>query len=457
MYCSETIADYIQKCSFADLPDSVIRQVKLGIRDSIGCGLAGSTTQIGKIIIDTIAGLGGGISTIMGSHLKTSTAYAALVNGSTSDILELNDIIKGHPGATVIAPAIAIGETVASSGQDLIVACYLGYEICIRTGFAVSPTPEIHLMAHGLGTYQTFGSVAAAGKLLNLNKNQLIDAFGIAGTNAPLPCNMKTVEGPLGNSSMVKNNFGTAAHTGVLSAIMAKNGLTGPPDIFEGENGFWKMYGSDHCDLNKLTGGLGSKYQVLNMGFKAYSSCGATHGAIDGVRTIMNNNSIDIADIETVVVRVPEVIAKMPWSNPKIPVTMYEAEFSIPYIVALVLTGLTGPPGPEWYKPAKFNNPYVVSVLKKVNVKPDEEADRLRTTGILLTTVEIKTLKGNYSARIEYPKGNVKNPMSEKELEDKFKYLAGLALPARKVNKINHILQNLETLGSVNELTELLS
>jgi 2-methylcitrate dehydratase PrpD len=458
MYCSETIADYIQKCSFADLPDSVIRQVKLGIRDSIGCSLSGSTTQIGKIIIDTITALcGGGTSTIIGSHLKTSPPYAAFVNGSTADILELNDTFKGHPGATVVAPAISVGETIASSGQDLIVACYLGYEMCIRTGSAVSPTPEIQLMAHGLGTYQTFGAVAATGKLLSLNKNQLINALGIAGTNAPLPCNMKTVEGPLGNSSMVKNNFGTAAHTGVLSALMAQKGFTGPPDVFEGDNGFWRMYGSDRCDLNKLTGGLGSQYQILNMGFKAYSSCGATHGAIDGVRTIMNNNSIDIADIETVVVRVPAVIAKMPWSSREIPATIYAAEFSIPYTVALVITGLAGKPGPEWYEPVIFSNPAVVSVLQRVYVEPDAEADRLRSDGILLTKVEIVAQDRKYSERVEYPKGNVKNPMSDKELEDKFKYLAGLVLPGSKVNKLNRILENLETLGSVSELTELLS
>jgi 2-methylcitrate dehydratase PrpD len=458
MYCSETIADYIQKCSFADLPDSVIRQVKLGIRDSIGCSLSGSTTQIGKIIIDTITALcGGGTSTIIGSHLKTSPPYAAFVNGSTADILELNDTFKGHPGATVVAPAISVGETIASSGQDLIVACYLGYEICIRTGSAVSPSPEIHLMAHGLGTYQTFGAVTAAGKLLNLDISQLVNALGIAGTNAPLPCNMKTVEGHLGNSSMVKNNFGTAAHTGVLSALLAQKGFTGPPDIFEGDNGFWKMYGSNRCDLNRLTSDLGHQYQILDMGFKAYSSCGATHGAIDGVRTIMAHNDINASDVSSVTIRVPAVIAKMPWSSREIPATMYAAEFSIPYTVALMITDLAGKPGPEWYEPVILNNPAVVSVLQKVYVEPDAEADRLRSDGILLTKVEIVVQDRKYSARVEYPKGNVKNPMSEKELEDKFKYLVGLALPVRKVNKINRILQNLETLGNVNELTELLS
>lgn len=168
--------------------------VKVCIRDSIGCSLGGSTTNIGEILTGTIKDLDqNGNCTIMGSGLKTSPPYAAFVNGTFADILELNDIFRGHLGATIIAPAIAVAEKRGISGKDLITACCLGYEISARIGGAVGPSPRTKFIGHGFGTYQTFGAVTAASKILNLKKAEIINAFGIAGANAPLPCNMKTV------------------------------------------------------------------------------------------------------------------------------------------------------------------------------------------------------------------------------------------------------------------------
>src|SRR5208283_1665098 len=241
-YIAAQLADYIVNSSFNDLPPEVVHRVKLCIRDSIGCSLAGSTTNIGKILINTLNDLNGnGHSTIIGSGRKTTPPYAAFVNGNMADICELNDA----DGATVIEPAIAVSELVHTSGKELINACCLGYELSGRIVPAVRPTLNPKATAHGSGGAQIFGTAAAASKLLGLSKEGAANALGIAGANAPLPCNMKTIEGELGNSSMVKNNFGSAAMVGVFSAMLARDGFTGPPDIFEGDTGFWKMYGSD--------------------------------------------------------------------------------------------------------------------------------------------------------------------------------------------------------------------
>ena len=191
-YIAAQLADYIGNSSFDDLPSEVVHRVKLCVRDSIGCSLAGSTTNIGKILINTLDDLSGnGPSTIMGNGRKTSPPYAAFVNGNLADICELND----SNGATVIEPAIAVSELVHISGKELINACCLGYELSGRIVPAVRPTLNPREVAHGSGGAQIFGTAAAVSKLLGLNKEQIANALAIAGANAPLPCNMKTIEG----------------------------------------------------------------------------------------------------------------------------------------------------------------------------------------------------------------------------------------------------------------------
>ena len=453
-YIGEQLADYVANSTFDDLPSEVIHKVKLSIRDSIGCTLAGSTTNIGKILIKTIEDLGGnGPSTIMGSGRKTSPPYAAFVNGNMADICELNDA----NGATVIEPAISVAESVHSTGKELINACCLGYEVSGRIGPAVRPTLTPNVTAHGSGGHQTFGTVTAASKLLGLSKEMIANALGIAGANAPLPCNMKTIEGELGNSSMVKNNFGSASLVGVLSAMLAKNGFTGPPDIFEGDTGFWKMYGSDHCDFGRITENLGTKYVVMDTGFKFYSACGATFGALDALESIMQKHQIVAEDVEKIIIKTASSVARMPWSNPEPPKTMYEGEFDLPYVVALKITGLAGTPGPGWYTEDKLKSPQIHQIIKKVKLEPDAECDQLRYVGRLLTKVEI-VVKGNRYT--EYIEGKGSDPrrhiFSDQELEDKFKYLAGLVLSKEKVEQLSQLLERLENLEDINKLAKLL-
>ena len=454
-YIAAQLADYIVNSSFDELPPEVIRKVKLCVRDSIGCSLAGSTTSIGKILIDTAGDFGGnGPSTIMGSGRKTSPPYAAFINGNMADICELNEWF----GATVVEPAIAVGELVNATGKQLINACCLAYELSGRIVPAVRPTLNPREVAHGSGGAQIFGTAAVASKLLSLNKEQTANALGIAGANAPLPCNMKTIEGDLGNSSMVKNNFGSAAMVGVFSALLAKKGFTGPPDIFEGDTGFWKMYGSDRCDFSRITDRLGKKYVVMDTGFKFYSACGATFGALDAVESIMQKHKIVAEDIEGIIVKIDSAKARMPWMNTEAPKTMYEAEFDIPYTIALKITGLAGTPGPGWYTEDKLKSPEIYEIIKKVKVEPDAECDQLRLAGKgTLTKLEIITKGNRYSERIERLGSDPRShTFSGKELGDKFRYLAGLALSQGKVEALTQLLDGLENLEDVNKLAKLL-
>jgi 2-methylcitrate dehydratase PrpD len=148
----------------------------------------------------------------------------------------------------------------------------------------------------------------------------------------------------------------------------------------------------------------------------------------------------------------------MPWMNTEAPKTMYEAEFDIPYTIALKITGLAGTPGPGWYTEDKLKSPEIYEIIKKVKVEPDAECDQLRLAGKgTLTKLEIITKGNRYSERIERLGSDPRShTFSGKELEDKFRYLAGLALSQGKVEALTQLLDGLENLEDVNKLAKLL-
>ena len=242
---AEKLAEYILSENYKRITSDVIDMVKLATLDSIGCILGAHTSQIGKIVTEVFYNLGGSKeSKIIGTRYQTSCMNASFVNSTLANVLDFDDTYLwfGHPGATVIPPAIAVGEKTNANGKDILLATLLGYEVSTRIGLGVIPTEKRLNSVWGIGTWQTIGSVVAAAKLMKLNRKEIVNALGIAGSNAPVPSVMKTVWGSFG-PTMVKNNYGCAAAVGVLAALLAEKGFNGPKDIFDGDSGFWIMHG----------------------------------------------------------------------------------------------------------------------------------------------------------------------------------------------------------------------
>ena len=171
----------------------------------------------------------------------------------------------------------------------------------------------------------------------------------------------------------------------------------------------------------------------------------------------MQKHRIIAEDVEKIVVKASSSVARMPWINPEPPKTMYEGEFDIPYTVALKITGLAGTPGPGWYTEDKLKSPQIHQIIRKVKLEPDAECDRLRSLGIGLTKVEISTKGNRYTERVEFKGSDPRrHTFSDQELEDKFKYLAGLAISKEKVERLAQLLEGLENLEGIDELAKLL-
>ncbi len=225
------LARYIVDARLQDFPSEVIRKAALCLLDSIGCSMAGSHTRRGDILYSLLTPVAEGGVQIFGRQFRTTPYEAVFYNALTANFLELDDsydrpgsIMFAHPGANVVPPVLALAQMRGASGQEVLEAIVVGYETCLRVGAAIQPsyrraTEEVW----GCATFQTFGSVAAAAKLLKLDLEQTLDALGIAGATAPVPSTLKVWRD---DHPDMHNGYGWAAEAGLRAALIAERGYT---------------------------------------------------------------------------------------------------------------------------------------------------------------------------------------------------------------------------------------
>lgn len=440
--------------SYEGLKDEVVRQAKNAILDFAGCAIGGATVDYGKITVDVVRGLNAPAeSSVLGAGYRTLCNLAAFANGETSDALDFGDTYKnmGHPGAAVISSTLAMAEKVRSSGKGFITAVVIGYEVACRVGFAIQPSPQRHRQVWGMGTWESLGCAAAASKLLGLDLEKAVWAVGIAGSSTPVPSLRKTVHNKHGVFS-AKNQFGWAAEVGIWAALLASKGFTGPPDILEGDDGFWAIAGSDRFDENSVLADLGKRFAITELSFKPYPCCRWNQFAVEAVKRALKDVSVDPLGVKSITIKMPSRMIGFPHSN-KEPKTMTDAEFSVPYSVAIAI--LNVPPGLLWYTKEQLDDRTLRSLIEKVVFEADEEADKEFPEKITVS-VSIQTDDEVYSATVSDPKGEPTNPMSDEELREKFLGLANPVIGEKNSKEAVTMLERLEQLDDVNKWTRYL-
>jgi 2-methylcitrate dehydratase PrpD len=269
-----------------------------------------------------------------------------------------------------------------------------------------------------------------------------------------------------GPAIMVKYNAwsGWVAQLATVAALLAEKRFTGDTTILDGEWGFWKIVGSPFFNVDNLLGGLGEVWHIKEVHFKPYPTCGVNHGGIDGINRIMKENQIRPEEIEEIVVRADPLL-----QTPNRKITTIESfadmQFSNAYIFALAAY-YGDRPSPAWLMPSIFSDPKVEALSKKVRVEVHPRTEELMTNKIKMgklpvfwdTIVEIMAKGGRkFTIEISAPKGNPANPMTEIELMEKFRTNASYSvLPSSRVNDIIRIINALEEVNDILELTGLL-
>jgi 2-methylcitrate dehydratase PrpD len=352
---------------------------------------------------------------------------AALVNAAASHVVEMDDLHKGsilHPAAPVIPAALAMAEREGASGQELLTAIAVGYEVAVRVGEAMGPSH--YEFWHTTGTCGTFGAAAAAGRILGLAKPELAMALGSAGTQAA-----GLWEFLIDGAMSKQLHPAKAAADGLLAALLAEQGFTAARRIFEGEKGFCRATAKTF-DLDRLTDGLGvAPPRILSTSFKAHAACYHIHSSIDAVLEIRRKHSLQPGDVEKVRLAIyPAALDLLETVEPRSP---YAAKFNIPFCVATAL--VYGGLGLSAFTADRLEDPKILEVMKRISLSRDPELGK-EYPERWPAVAEITTQAGEtHSARSDYPKGDPKNPMTTDELVAKFHNLATPALDENQRRK----------------------
>ena len=332
----------------------------LHVLDWSGCAVAGSDSEAGRAIANGLAEESGGPCTALGAWRGVSPLTAAMLNGALGNVLEMDDVDKRailHPGPTVIPAALAAAEATGASARTFLEAVVRGYEAVIALGRAVGPGHYAYW--HNTGTCGPFGAAAAVGSVYGLSSSQMLDALGLAGTQAS--GFWQTRHEP---RSMAKQlHTARAAHAGVSAAQLARAGMAGPAFILEGPQGFFAATCPD-ADPEAVLADPGVDWRIEQVSFKPWPACRHAHAAIDAALAA-RNAGVSVADIASATLTTySDAIA---FCDKPAPATVIEAKFSLQYSIAAALS--LGEPRLEHFEPKCFQRDGLRALSARVAIR----------------------------------------------------------------------------------------
>lgn len=409
---SALLADFAASLSYDTIPAAVVRRTEDLMLDTLGSILAGSSARAVRTIADYADAMGpaSGPSENLVSGRGTSPVFAAMANAAAAHMVEQDDVHNGavfHPAAVVFPPAIAVAQALGRSGKELLAACVAGYEVGIRVGEFLGRSH--YRTFHTTGTAGALAAAAAVGNLLRLDSEQMLNAFGSAGTQA---AGLWEFLKDAADSKQL--HTARASANGLMAAWIARDNFTGARQILEGAQGMAAGMSTD-ADPAKLTDGLGSRWTVLETSFKFHASCRHTHPAADALLKAMQDNQLTADDIVRVETHVHQGAIDVlgPVVNP---VTVHQSKFSMGTVLALI--ALHGRAGLAEFD-AALGDTKVAEFREKVSMELDAEVDGAYPAR-WIGKVTVHTRDGRkLAARVDEPKGDPGNTLSRAEIEDK--------------------------------------
>jgi len=441
MNLTETLSKFAVQSQMEDFPEEVIETSKKCFLDWIGVTIGGMKDPSVGILVDLITEMGGRKqATVLGYGMKTSILNAALINGIMSHVLDYDDAhseSRSHPSSPLIPALFSMSEYKKMRGRDLITAFVLGFEVGTRIGLALGKT-YYELGWHATSVLGRFGSAVGVGKLLRLNPKQMACAMGLAATQAG---GLRRVFGTMGKPF----HAGKASMDGMLSALLASRGFSAPEDVLDGKSNFLEIFSGGY-DPNRITQGLGRKYQVLKDSFKPYAACLLIHPAIDGLIWMREQGGFELDSVDQIDLEVSPLCMTVT-DNPD-PKNGLDGKFSIYFCAACALA--EGRVQEGQFTQEKMKDRRVREFMKKMKVRG---LDSLKETEAHVV-IKLKD-RGRLDRRVLTPKGDPENPMSFDEISYKFRSLTQDLLSDRQMDQIIHVVHNLERIEDPSTLLKL--
>jgi len=456
MEITKRLAKFCDELRFDRLPPEVVDRAKYFALDFVGVAARGSLEDSTKSMYQFVKEMGptskGGV--IIGTKMHAQHHYSALANGTSSHSLEIDDVNNEaslHPGVAVFPAAFAACEMANKNGKRFIEGVVLGYDVMIRLGKALGPREHYSRGFHPTGTCGTFGATAAVAKILGLNETQMVNAFGIAGSQAA-----GSMEFLAQGAWTKRMHPGWAAHNGIIASLLAKKGFKGPSTILEGRDGFLHAY-SLKADANKVLEGIGSSFEIMHTSIKPHACCRYMQPPIDGILKIMKENQIKAEEVENVTLGIlkagfPIIVTPQEMKyNPK---SVVDAQFSMPFGAAVAV--LYGEASLNQFREKIIQSPEVKQMMDRVRCVEDPELEKVYPKQ-WPATAEIETKDGKtFSTRIDYPKGDPENPLSWDELIGKFNGLTSSIYSKARREKFIDQIRKIESVGNLKQWTSIL-
>jgi 2-methylcitrate dehydratase PrpD len=477
---TQVLADFVAATTYEDLPPNVVRECKRLLLDTIGCALGGVATESGQVALWYVDRLGGyPVATVIGRDTRSSAANAAYANARLANVLDADDTFptSAHFGNATVFAALALAEDMNRNGRELITAIAVGFDLGARIGSWMGAPFEIKegrvVGWNELGgppASVTWAGIGAAASAARLTLEQVLHAFGIGGANCPQPTIRKWAAADV--QPMYKYaDSGWCAAVGVNAAMLAALGSTGFLDILDGDDGFWKLYGSPTHDDDVLVDGLGRDWQILNTTYKPWPCCRWIHHPLTAFAAVMAEHNLEPAEIERVVVRA-NPFALTPIFCEQQPRDALSAEFSHAHALAAAAHGV--PAGPAWYVPEVLFSPEIASFRAKVFVEPEPRSANIaewmgggQWRGVP-GGVDVRARGTQYAATADYALGDPwsqETLLPDEQLIEKFKTMAGGWRRCRaddahddaRINRAIELLLDVDASESIRETMDELS
>ena len=459
MDLGQKFAQNIVETHYDDLSDEAVIAAKQAILDTLGVMLAatGVGEDVDKVVslLDVLGGTDD--CAVVCNNKRSNPVFAAMANGAFGHSIDYDDAHDDafvHPSASVVPVALTVGEYAKSTGKDLVTAVALGDDLIVRLGFACSNPPEnkgdLWMLPVSLGT---FSATATASKLLGLDERQAFNALGIAYNRTAGSKELVIEAGSLrGLYSMFP------AATGTLSAMLAKNGVPGFDEPFNGKAGFFHMFYRDVFDEGAFEE-MGVRFDGTGISIKPWPCCRFTNSHVDAALAIAREHEVDPAKITKITLYYCSDEAKrclVPEEERKNPPSIPGAKLSLPFTVAAALADKKIEI--RSFSDAKIKDPVILGLTAKTVYEYDESLKSEFSKTMLPGKVRVEMEDGSvYENRVDIVYGHPKNRMKWEDLVTKFRDCASFAKRKFSVGEINTIADAIEHLEDVDDVSEIMN
>ncbi len=448
---AQQLARFAAETDHRRLPAEVARSVKQRVLDTLGICLAAAAQGQADGVVDLVAVWGGlEEARLVARPGRYPAPQAALVNGTLAHSLDFDDTHLPsvlHPSATIIPAVLALAEARSRSGAEAVAAAAVGIETTVRVGMGgyLEDAGNVFFERgwHATSICGTLGAAAAGAKLLGLDEARIAHAIGIAASMGA-----GVIEANRAGGTVKRLHCGWAAHAGLTAALLAERGYTGPPTVFEGRFGFYRAFVGERFDRGSIVDGLGERWELPGIFFKPYPANHYTHAGIDAALAIRRKHDIDprqVRRIELGTASSPLRTIGEPREEKIRPRSGYHAQFSGPFTIATALLGGSGL-GVYFddFTDERAGDPERLALAAKVETFIDEACDR-RFPRQFPAVVRVEMEDGAiYEERVMENRGGPGNPLSDEELQLKFRLNADQSLTEAQAERLADAILTLD-------------